>query len=222
MDQTRRYFSAHGPILEFKPQIDKATGEALDIISVKYGTHAKAGRCVDREHGRKLGPANHLGPNVSDEDAEIKVAFDGERRRLRAILRKLKCKQLKRSRAMPARRLPMPPTPWHVSHISTDGSTAPSHLRTQTGASTSPAVRCLLATGHGHGLPAKPATFSVNKRMADNVLAPMGGCAWRPPPTLVKVRPAAASPHSSASHSEMSYFLYVCRPLVVDAADVIE
>ena len=58
-EQIRRHFSAHGPILVFEPQIDKSTGEALDIIFVKYGTHAKAARCVDREHGRKLGPINH-------------------------------------------------------------------------------------------------------------------------------------------------------------------
>ena len=52
------------PILVFEPQTDKDAGEALGIIFVKYGRHAKAARCVNREHGRKLGPANHWDPTL--------------------------------------------------------------------------------------------------------------------------------------------------------------
>jgi hypothetical protein len=83
---------------------------------------------------------------------------------------------LKRTPAMPVHGLPTPPAPWHVSHISTDGSTASSHLRTQTSASTPPAVRCLLAIGHGHDLPAMPATPS-SRQANGGLLMPMGGCA---------------------------------------------
>ena len=96
---------------------------------------------------------------------------------------------------------------------------------TQTSASTS-LTASLLTVGHGHGVPAKPTTPS----QADNILAPMGGCARRPPSTLVRIHPAAASSHSSASHSGMSadstgilyYLLHVRQPLVVDAADGIK
>ena len=42
-----------------------------------------------------------LGPNVSGDDTEIKVLSDGERKRLRAILRELERKQLKRAPAIP-------------------------------------------------------------------------------------------------------------------------
>jgi hypothetical protein len=41
-EQIRRHFSAHGQILVFEPQIDKATGGALGVIFIKYGTHAEA------------------------------------------------------------------------------------------------------------------------------------------------------------------------------------
>ena len=198
-EQIRRHFSAYGQILIFEPQVDKATGGALGIIFVKYGTHAEAARCVEHEHGRKLGPAI-LGLNVNGEDFKIKVVFDGDRKRLRAVLHELgERKRLKRATPMPTHGLQTPPTPWHGSLPATHGS-ASSHLRTQASASTSP-----VASSHptlGHGLPPKPATPSdpQTNGFASGPLAPMSSRVRRPPPSLVKARRAAASTHYSTSH----------------------
>lgn len=181
----------------FEPQVDKATGGALGIIFIKYGSHAEAARCVEREHGRKLGPAI-LGLNVGGEDFEIKVVFDGERKRLRAVLHELEeRKRLKRTTPMTAHGLPTPPTPWHCSH--SHGS-ASSHLRAQASASTPPASSSLPPLGHVHGLPPKPVTPSssqANGGFTGGPLAPMVGRVRRPPPTLVKARRAAASAHNT-------------------------
>ena len=197
-EQVRRHFSAHGQILVFEPQVDKATGGALGIIFIKYGTHAEAARCVEHEHGRKIGPAI-LGLNVSSEDFKIKVVFDGDRKRLRAVLHELEeRKRLKRATPLPTHGLQTPPTPWHSSH---PGTAASSHLRTQASASTSPA-----ASSHptlGHGLPPKPVTPSdpQTNGFASGSLASMSNRVRRPPPTLVKARRAAASAHYTTSHA---------------------
>jgi hypothetical protein len=187
----------------FEPQVDKATGGALGIVFIKYGTHAEAARCVEREHGRKLGAAI-LGLNVGCEDFEIKVVFDGERKRLRAVLHELEeRKRLKRTAPMTAHGLPTPSTPWHSSHANTHGSSASSHLRPQANASTPPASSTLPPLGHVHGLPPKPVTPSssqANGGFTGGPLAPMVGRVRRPPPTLVKARRAAASTHYSAPH----------------------
>jgi hypothetical protein len=186
----------------FEPQVDKATGGALGIIFIKYGTHAEAARCVEREHGRKLGPAI-LGLIVGGEDFEIKVIFDGERKRLRAVLHELEeRKRLKRVAPMTAHGLPTPSTPWHSSHSTAHGS-ASSHLRSQASASTPPATSNIPALGHSHGLPPKPVTPSnsqANGGFTGGPLAPMVGRVRRPPSTLVKARRAAASTHYSAPH----------------------
>ncbi|KAI9513437.1 hypothetical protein F5148DRAFT_971638 [Russula earlei] len=200
-EQIRRHFSAYGPILVFEPQVDKATGGALGIIFIKFGTHAEAARCVEREHGRKLGPAM-LGLNVSGEDFEMKVVFDGERKRLRAVLHELEeRKRLKRATPMPSHGLQTPPTPWHSSHPSAHGSSTSSHLRTQANTtSSSPAASSHPTVGHGHGLPPKPATPSssqANGSFTGGPLAPMSGRVRRPPPALVKARRAAASIQST-------------------------
>lgn len=201
-EQIRRHFSAHGQILVFEPQIDKTTGGALGIIFIKYGTHAEASRCVEREHGRKLGPAI-LGLNVSGEDFEIKVVFDGDRKRLRALLHELgERKRLKRTTPMPTHGLQTPPTPWHGSYPGSSGS---SHLRTQPNASTSPAASSHLTLGHGHGLPPKPVTPSgaqTNGSFTAGLLVPMGGRTRRPPPTLVKARRGAASAHAGGMSAD--------------------
>jgi hypothetical protein len=201
-EQIRRHFSAHGQILVFEPQIDKTTGGALGVIFIKYGTHAEATRCVEREHGRKLAPAI-LGLNVSGEDFEIKVVFDGDRKRLRALLHELgERKRLKRATPMPTHGLQTPPTPWHGSHPGSSGS---SHLRTQPNASTSPAASTHLTLGHAHGLPPKPVTPSgsqTNGGFSAGPLVPMGGRTRRPPPTLVKARRAAASAHAGGTSAD--------------------
>ena len=210
-EQIRRHFSAHGQILVFEPQIDKATGGPLGIIFIKYSTHTEAARCVEREHGRKLGPAI-LGLNVSGEDFEIKVVFDGDRKRLRALLHELgERKRLKRATPMPTLGLQTPPTPWHGSHPGSSGS---SHLRTQPNASTSPAASSHLTLGHGHGLPPKPVTPSgtqTNGGITGGLLVPMGGRTRRPPPTLVKARRAAASAHAGGTSAD-STPLHSLRP----------
>ncbi|KAI0299438.1 hypothetical protein B0F90DRAFT_623558 [Multifurca ochricompacta] len=207
-EQIRRHFSAHGPILLFEPQVDKATGGALGIIFIKYGTHAEAARCVEREHGRKLGPAL-LGLNVGGEDFEIKVVFDGERKRLRAVLHELdERKRLKRPTSLPTHgqsSLQTPPTPWHGSHFNTHASSTSLHLRTPASASTPPTTSSLPPLGSGHGLPPKPATPSAgpqtNGSFTGGPLGPMSGRARRPPPTLVKARRAAANTHHATPHT---------------------
>ena len=202
-EQIRRLFSAHGSILLFEPQVDKATGGALGIIFIKYSSHAEASRCVEREHGRKLGRAV-LGLNVGGEDFEIKVVFDGERKRLRAVLHELEeRKRLKRANPIPAHsqaNMQTPPTPRHGSHTSAHGPAAPSHLRSQASASTPPVPSTLLP----HGLPPKPVTPSSthpNGGFTGGPLAPMSGRVRRPPASLVKARRAAANTHHAAAHA---------------------
>jgi hypothetical protein len=74
--------------------------------------------------------------NVSGEDFEIKVVFDGDHKWLRALLHELgERKRLKRATPMPTRGLQTPPTPWHGSHPSSLGL---SLLRMQPNTSTVP------------------------------------------------------------------------------------
>ncbi|OBZ76711.1 Histone-lysine N-methyltransferase, H3 lysine-4 specific [Grifola frondosa] len=80
----RRHFQAHGTIASFEPQIDKANGGALGIVFIKYSSHEEAQRCVEKEHGKRLA----LGIGGSDGE-EIKVVFDGEGKKLKAVMAEL-------------------------------------------------------------------------------------------------------------------------------------
>ncbi|KAI0943146.1 hypothetical protein AcV7_002374 [Taiwanofungus camphoratus] len=81
----RRCFAAHGTITSFEPQIDKATGGALGIVFIKYSTHEEAKKCVEKEHGKKLA----TGIGLVSGGEEMTVMFDGEGKKLKAVLREL-------------------------------------------------------------------------------------------------------------------------------------
>ena len=80
----RRAFSVHGKIASFEPQIDMETGMALGVVFIRYHTHDEAKQCVERAHGNKLGVVIGAG-----EGDELKVVFDGEGLKLKAVLREL-------------------------------------------------------------------------------------------------------------------------------------
>jgi hypothetical protein len=88
--QLRRHFSLHGNLVSFEPQIDKENGSALGIVFIKYNTNEEAKRCVAKENGKKLGLGSGLGlgMGVGSSD-EIKVVFDGDGSKLKAVLREL-------------------------------------------------------------------------------------------------------------------------------------
>ncbi|KAH9920692.1 uncharacterized protein B0H18DRAFT_1121785 [Fomitopsis serialis] len=81
----RRCFSIHGTITSFEPQVDKTSGAAIGIVHIKYGTHAEARKCVEKEHGKKLTALN----GVAGGSEEMTVVLDGEGRKLHAILKEL-------------------------------------------------------------------------------------------------------------------------------------
>ena len=80
----RRAFSMHGKIASFEPQIDMETGMALGVVFIRYQTHDEAKQCVERAHGKKLGVVTGAG-----EGDELKVVFDGETLKLKAVLKEL-------------------------------------------------------------------------------------------------------------------------------------
>ncbi|KAH7907815.1 hypothetical protein BJ138DRAFT_1013933 [Hygrophoropsis aurantiaca] len=83
--QLRRHFGTFGNIISFEPQIDMETGGALGIVLIKYHSNEEAKRCVERAHGKKLGAG--IGP--ADGGEELKVVFDGEGLKLKAVLKEL-------------------------------------------------------------------------------------------------------------------------------------
>ncbi|OCH94594.1 hypothetical protein OBBRIDRAFT_769324 [Obba rivulosa] len=84
----RRHFSAHGTITSFEPQIDKSNGAALGIVFIRFSSHEEAKKCVEKENGKKL-PVG-IGHGLSGiEGEELKVVFDGEQQRLKAVLKQL-------------------------------------------------------------------------------------------------------------------------------------
>lgn len=75
--------------MSFEPQIDKENGGALGIVFIKFGTHEEAKKCVEKENGKK---ANGIGlglPNAGNDGDEIRVVFDGEGDRCKAVLKEL-------------------------------------------------------------------------------------------------------------------------------------
>jgi RNA recognition motif-containing protein len=90
--QIRRHFSVHGPITSFEPQIDMENGGALGIIFIKYGSHEEAKKCVTKENGRRLGTGTGMGLAIAagaQEGEEVSVVFDGEGKKLKAVLKEL-------------------------------------------------------------------------------------------------------------------------------------
>ena len=95
----RRHFSAYGTILSFEPQIDSTNGAALGIVLIKFSSHEEAKKCVEKENGRKagqgmggaagigIGNTPSQGPGTAEE--ELRVVFDGEGKKLAAVMREL-------------------------------------------------------------------------------------------------------------------------------------
>ncbi|KZT22302.1 hypothetical protein NEOLEDRAFT_1181040 [Neolentinus lepideus HHB14362 ss-1] len=84
--QIRRHFAVHGAIHSFEPQIDKANGSPLGIVFIKYATHEEAKKCLEKEHGKKLGI---VGSALNANEGEMTVVFDGEGQKLKAVLKEL-------------------------------------------------------------------------------------------------------------------------------------
>ncbi|KDQ56890.1 hypothetical protein JAAARDRAFT_304481 [Jaapia argillacea MUCL 33604] len=88
----RRHFSTYGTIQSFEPQINKVDGESLGIVFIRYSTHEEAKKCLEKQHGKKLGAggSNTLGLGGSvDQGEELSVIFDGEGLKLKAIWKEL-------------------------------------------------------------------------------------------------------------------------------------
>jgi len=79
--------------VSFEPQIDKENGSALGIVFIKYSTHDDAKKCVAKENGKRLGTGSGLGVGIGVrsglEGEEIRVVFDGEGTKLKAVLKEL-------------------------------------------------------------------------------------------------------------------------------------
>ncbi|KAI6041519.1 hypothetical protein EDC04DRAFT_2565521 [Pisolithus marmoratus] len=80
----RQAFARHGKITSFEPQIDMETGTALGIVFIRYQTHEEAKQCVERANGKKLNDV--VG---ASEGGELKVVFDGQGAKLKAVLKEL-------------------------------------------------------------------------------------------------------------------------------------
>jgi RNA recognition motif-containing protein len=88
----RRHFSTYGRILSFEPQINGATGAALGIVLVRFNSHEEAKKCVEKEHGKK--GATGIGNSLAIvEDEELKVVFDGEGKKLAAVMKELEARR---------------------------------------------------------------------------------------------------------------------------------
>ncbi|KAI0052382.1 hypothetical protein FA95DRAFT_1391046 [Auriscalpium vulgare] len=213
-DQIRRHFSAHGNIVSFEPQIDKTTGGALGIIFIKYSSHSEAARCVEREHGKKMGTGTVLSLSTGAADGqEMKVVLDGERKILAAVMRALDRRRKERTskvkeragdavRATPTSASghtpsSLVPTPWRGA----PNLPAAPHLRAPSGAPSSPAVSTLPAPGPN--LPARPATptdAQINRFPGAGPMQPMAPRVRRPPANLVKAR-SGVTTATPMSHS---------------------
>lgn len=80
----RQAFARHGKITSFEPQIDMETGTALGIVFIRYQNHQEAKQCVERANGKKLSVV--VG---ASEGEELKVVFDGQGAKLKAVLKEL-------------------------------------------------------------------------------------------------------------------------------------
>ncbi|KAL4071765.1 hypothetical protein J3A83DRAFT_4092542 [Scleroderma citrinum] len=80
----RQAFARHGKITSFEPQIDMETGMALGIAFIRYQNHEEAKQCVERADGKKLSIV--VG---ASEGEELRVVFDGQGGRLKAVLKEL-------------------------------------------------------------------------------------------------------------------------------------
>ena len=191
----------HGKIASFEPQIDMETGMALGIVFIRYQTHDEAKQCVERAHGKKLGVVTGAG-----EGEELKVVFDGEGLKLKAVLKELderkkrdREEKRRKEREAKAGHPPPPPHPHPPASTSTPNSTQTPNASNQ-------------AWRPSHQLPPRPAHAPSGRASPTAQARPMAK-KQPPPPVLTKARmnnstnsrythlhdPAPSSVHSSSS-----------------------
>lgn len=171
--QIRRVFGAHGKISSFDPQIDMATGVALGIVFIRYQTHEEAKSCVERTHGRKFG----AGMGMADGE-ELKVVFDGEGHKLKAVRkeleeRKLRDREDRRRKEKEAKAPTLPPAPIPApASISAAQTPSSSHTPIQT------------SWRPSHQLPPRPAHIPYT----NGRLSPPHSRSRKPPPVMTKAK----------------------------------
>ncbi|KAF7964386.1 hypothetical protein HWV62_8827, partial [Athelia sp. TMB] len=85
----RKHFSVYGSIQSFDARRDW-TGALAGVVRIEFATHEMAKVCVEKEDGKRLGVGNSMGLTPAQgEGAEIRVVFDGEGLKLRAVLKEL-------------------------------------------------------------------------------------------------------------------------------------
>ncbi|KAF7978752.1 hypothetical protein HWV62_44772 [Athelia sp. TMB] len=83
------HFSVYGSIQSFDARRDW-TGALAGVVHIEFATHEMAKVCVEKEDGKRLGVGNLMGLTPAQgEGAEIRVVFDGEGLKLRAVLKEL-------------------------------------------------------------------------------------------------------------------------------------
>ncbi|KAG6331507.1 hypothetical protein ID866_7581 [Astraeus odoratus] len=155
----RQAFAQHGKITSFEPQIDMETGMALGIVFIRYQTHEEAKRCVEKAHGKKLSVAVYS----ASEGEELRVVFDGQGGKLKAVLKELEDRK-KREREEKRRKEREAKAPQSVS--------TPTSNSAQTPASNS-------NRRMNHSLPPRPAHIPLSNGRSSPSSHPRGK---KPPP----------------------------------------
>lgn len=121
--QLRAHLGGYGPIKVFEPKIDKENGMALGVVWIDFRTHEDAKRCFDGICGpgldiRGIGGSLKILLGASAED--VKVMFDGQGKRVAAVIKELEDRKRKRKEAVKKSAgtkdtppLPAVPTPKH-------------------------------------------------------------------------------------------------------------
>ncbi|KAF9238992.1 hypothetical protein BU15DRAFT_88198 [Melanogaster broomeanus] len=169
----RHAFSAHGRISSFEPQIDMETGMALGIVFVRYQNHDEAKQCVERAHGKKLSVVAG-----ASEGEELKVVFDGEGLKLKAVLKELD-ERKKRNREEKRRKEREAKAPHPHPH-------PPPQPSTSTPSSTHTANLPNSSWRTNHQLPPRPAHVPSGRASPSAHARPMAK--KPPPPPVLKVR----------------------------------
>ncbi|KIJ63613.1 hypothetical protein HYDPIDRAFT_188400, partial [Hydnomerulius pinastri MD-312] len=187
----RRAFSAHGRISSFEPQIDMETGMALGIVFIRYQNHDEAKTCVERAHGKKLSVVAGTA-----EGEELKVVFDGEGLKLKAVLKELEERKKrerdeKRRKDREGREGKVPPPPSHLHHSLPQNPTqAQASTSTPTSTSTHTPLPSNPNWRTNHQLPPRPAHIPLSNGRS----SPTGHSHPRrekkqpPPPIFTKAR----------------------------------
>lgn len=142
---------------------------ALGVVFIRYHTHDEAKLCVERAHGKKLGVVIGVG-----EGDELKVVFDGEGLKLKAVLkeldeRKKRDREEKRRKERDAKAAHLLPHPQPPPSTSTPNSTHTPNPSNPTGRPS-------------HQLPPRPAHIPSGRASPTAQARPM---AKKPPPPPV-------------------------------------